>query len=164
MTDVVTPAFAPEFSAAFSKLGLDSTLLDNLTRLGYTEPTPVQREADRGNVASVLRADVSVALVPELVAACSVLVGSAVSLSLHAARAVPWAVAGGLALGLAIASRPTYIVCSAMFLVPALIRGSTAGWDRGRPRCRGRHSVVRARPPGRPSSSVHRDSAGVAQP
>jgi superfamily II DNA/RNA helicase len=41
MNDVVTPAFAP----AFSELGLDSTLLDNLTRLGYTEPTPVQREA-----------------------------------------------------------------------------------------------------------------------
>ena len=30
---------------AFSTLGLDSTLLDNLTRLGYAEPTPVQREA-----------------------------------------------------------------------------------------------------------------------
>jgi len=30
---------------SFSTLGLDSTLLDNLTRLGYTEPTPVQREA-----------------------------------------------------------------------------------------------------------------------
>ena len=29
----------------FSMLGLDSTLLDNLARLGYTEPTPVQREA-----------------------------------------------------------------------------------------------------------------------
>ncbi len=28
----------------FSTLGLDSTLLDNLVRLGYTEPTPVQRE------------------------------------------------------------------------------------------------------------------------
>ena len=41
MTDVVTPAFSP----AFSELGLDSTLLDNLARLGYTEPTPVQREA-----------------------------------------------------------------------------------------------------------------------
>ncbi len=41
MTDVVSPAFAP----AFSQLGLDSTLLDNLARLGYTEPTQVQREA-----------------------------------------------------------------------------------------------------------------------
>jgi len=30
---------------AFSTLGLDSTLLDNLSRLGYTEPTPVQRAA-----------------------------------------------------------------------------------------------------------------------
>jgi superfamily II DNA/RNA helicase len=30
---------------SFSTLGLDSTLLDNLSRLGYTEPTPVQREA-----------------------------------------------------------------------------------------------------------------------
>ena len=30
---------------AFSTLGLDSTLLDNLSRLGYAEPTPVQREA-----------------------------------------------------------------------------------------------------------------------
>ena len=30
---------------AFSTLGLDSTLLDNLTRLGYAEPTPVQLEA-----------------------------------------------------------------------------------------------------------------------
>ena len=29
----------------FSTLGLDSTLLDNLARLGYTEPTPVQRAA-----------------------------------------------------------------------------------------------------------------------
>jgi superfamily II DNA/RNA helicase len=28
----------------FSMLGLDSTLLDNLAHLGYTEPTPVQRE------------------------------------------------------------------------------------------------------------------------
>ena len=30
---------------SFSTLGLDSSLLDNLTRLGYTTPTPVQREA-----------------------------------------------------------------------------------------------------------------------
>ena len=30
---------------SFSTLGLDSSLLDNLTRLGYAEPTPVQREA-----------------------------------------------------------------------------------------------------------------------
>ena len=30
---------------SFSKLGLDSSLLDNLARLGYAEPTPVQREA-----------------------------------------------------------------------------------------------------------------------
>src|SRR3990167_6621082 len=29
----------------FSSLGLDSSLLSNLTRLGYAEPTPVQREA-----------------------------------------------------------------------------------------------------------------------
>ena len=29
----------------FSSLGLDSSLLDNLTRLGYAGPTPVQREA-----------------------------------------------------------------------------------------------------------------------
>ncbi|HYD57387.1 MAG TPA: DEAD/DEAH box helicase, partial [Burkholderiales bacterium] len=29
----------------FSSLGLDSSLLENLTRLGYAEPTPVQREA-----------------------------------------------------------------------------------------------------------------------
>src|SRR3954468_3900962 len=29
----------------FSSLGLDSSLLDNLARLGYTEPTPVQAEA-----------------------------------------------------------------------------------------------------------------------
>ncbi|HVJ12230.1 MAG TPA: DEAD/DEAH box helicase, partial [Burkholderiales bacterium] len=35
----VTPA------SSFSMLGLDSSLLSNLTRLGYTEPTPVQREA-----------------------------------------------------------------------------------------------------------------------
>src|SRR5688500_11261427 len=35
----VTPA------STFSVLGLDSTLLDNLVRLGYAEPTPVQREA-----------------------------------------------------------------------------------------------------------------------
>src|SRR5688572_10480883 len=30
---------------SFSTLGLDSSLLDNLTQLGYTEPTQVQREA-----------------------------------------------------------------------------------------------------------------------
>ena len=30
---------------SFSSLGLDSSLLDNLTRLGYAEPTQVQREA-----------------------------------------------------------------------------------------------------------------------
>jgi superfamily II DNA/RNA helicase len=30
---------------SFSSLGLDSPLLDNLARLGYAEPTPVQREA-----------------------------------------------------------------------------------------------------------------------
>ncbi len=30
---------------SFSTLGLDASLLDNLARLGYTEPTPVQREA-----------------------------------------------------------------------------------------------------------------------
>ena len=29
---------------SFSSLGLDSSLLQNLDRLGYTEPTPVQRE------------------------------------------------------------------------------------------------------------------------
>jgi superfamily II DNA/RNA helicase len=29
----------------FSTLGLDSTLLENVSRLGYAEPTPVQREA-----------------------------------------------------------------------------------------------------------------------
>src|SRR3972149_6891028 len=29
----------------FSTLGLDSSLLDNLARLGYAEPTPVQRAA-----------------------------------------------------------------------------------------------------------------------
>src|SRR4029077_18344444 len=30
---------------SFSTLGLDPSLLENLTRLGYAEPTPVQREA-----------------------------------------------------------------------------------------------------------------------
>ncbi|MGQ0652977.1 MAG: DEAD/DEAH box helicase [Betaproteobacteria bacterium] len=30
---------------SFSSLGLDPSLLDNLARLGYTEPTPVQKEA-----------------------------------------------------------------------------------------------------------------------
>src|SRR5438105_15963905 len=30
---------------SFSTLGLDSSLLDNLKRLGYNGPTPVQREA-----------------------------------------------------------------------------------------------------------------------
>jgi superfamily II DNA/RNA helicase len=30
---------------SFSSLGLDPSLLENLTRLGYTEPTPVQKEA-----------------------------------------------------------------------------------------------------------------------
>src|SRR3954453_6298223 len=30
---------------SFSTLGLDASLLENITRLGYTEPTPVQREA-----------------------------------------------------------------------------------------------------------------------
>jgi superfamily II DNA/RNA helicase len=32
-------------ASAFSLLGLDSSLLDNLASLGYTEPTPVQRAA-----------------------------------------------------------------------------------------------------------------------
>src|SRR6185295_12686349 len=35
----------PRNAMSFSSLGLDSSLLDNLTRLGYTTPTPVQREA-----------------------------------------------------------------------------------------------------------------------
>jgi superfamily II DNA/RNA helicase len=30
---------------SFSTLGLDPSLLENLTRLGYAEATPVQREA-----------------------------------------------------------------------------------------------------------------------
>lgn len=40
VSDVLTPA-----AAGFSALGLDSRLADPLTALGYTDPTPVQREA-----------------------------------------------------------------------------------------------------------------------
>jgi hypothetical protein len=42
--------------------------------------------------------------------------------ALHSPRAILWAAAGGLALGAAVASRPTYIVCSVMFAVPVLVR------------------------------------------
>ena len=42
--------------------------------------------------------------------------------ALHSPRAIVWAAAGGLALGAAVASRPTYIVCSVMFVVPVLMR------------------------------------------
>ncbi len=42
--------------------------------------------------------------------------------ALHSPRAVAWAAAGGLALGLAVGSRPTYLVASAMFAAPLLWR------------------------------------------
>ena len=40
--------------------------------------------------------------------------------AVHSRRATAWAAAGGLILGLAVASRPTYIVGSALFVIPLL--------------------------------------------
>ena len=47
--------------------------------------------------------------------------------ALHSARATAWAVSGGLALGLAVASRPTYIMCSVLFALPLLFRRQPEG-------------------------------------
>jgi hypothetical protein len=43
--------------------------------------------------------------------------------ALHSKRATAWAITGGLALGFAVASRPTYIMCSVVFALPLLLRG-----------------------------------------
>lgn len=40
--------------------------------------------------------------------------------AMHSPRAAAWSVAGGLTLGLAVASRPTYILCSVLFALPLL--------------------------------------------
>jgi hypothetical protein len=42
--------------------------------------------------------------------------------ALYSTRAAPWAIAGGLALGLAVASRPPYLLCSVLFALPLLAR------------------------------------------
>ncbi|MGH7943455.1 MAG: hypothetical protein ACREF9_00370, partial [Opitutaceae bacterium] len=42
--------------------------------------------------------------------------------ALHSTRSTAWAAAGGLALGLAVASRPPYIICSVLFALPLLFR------------------------------------------
>jgi hypothetical protein len=42
--------------------------------------------------------------------------------ALHSRRATAWAIGGGLALGLAVASRPSYIICSILFALPLLFR------------------------------------------
>lgn len=42
--------------------------------------------------------------------------------ALYSRRATAWAAAGGLALGLAIASRPTYLLCCALFALPLWLR------------------------------------------
>ena len=54
--------------------------------------------------------------------------------AVHSRRAFYWATAGGLALGLAVASRPTYILCSVLFALPLVFRrwqrhnGSSYDW------------------------------------
>ncbi len=49
--------------------------------------------------------------------------------ALHSSRTALWTLAGGLALGLAVGSRPTYIVCSAIFALPLLWRKNPHyGW------------------------------------
>lgn len=42
--------------------------------------------------------------------------------ALYSRRATTWAAAGGLALGLAVASRPTYLLCSVLFVLPLWFR------------------------------------------
>jgi len=42
--------------------------------------------------------------------------------AIHSSRPVRWTAVGGLALGLAIAARPTWIVCSPIFALPLLVR------------------------------------------
>jgi hypothetical protein len=42
--------------------------------------------------------------------------------ALHSRRPALWTLAGGLALGLAVASRPTYLLCSPIFALPLLLR------------------------------------------
>lgn len=51
--------------------------------------------------------------------------------ALHSPRAARWAIAGGLALGLAVAARPTYLVCSMMFAAPLLLRGRAVSRNAG---------------------------------
>jgi hypothetical protein len=42
--------------------------------------------------------------------------------ALHSPRPIRWTALGGLALGMAVASRPTYILCSVLYAVPLLLR------------------------------------------
>ncbi len=50
--------------------------------------------------------------------------------ALHSSsRATAWATLGGLMLGLAVASRPTYLLCSVLFALPLVLR---PGWIAGR--------------------------------
>lgn len=42
--------------------------------------------------------------------------------ALHSPRSAAWSVAGGLALGLAVASRPTYLLCAPLFALPLFWR------------------------------------------
>lgn len=53
--------------------------------------------------------------------------------ALHSPRAIRWAACGGVALGLAVASRPTYLVASVVFALPLLLRSrnrdAAGGYD-----------------------------------
>jgi hypothetical protein len=51
--------------------------------------------------------------------------------AIHSPRAATWTACGGLALGFAVASRPTWIVCSVLFALPLLMRPARA--DRPHP-------------------------------
>jgi hypothetical protein len=46
--------------------------------------------------------------------------------AVHSPRAITWGSLGGVMLGLAVASRPTYILCSAVFALPLLFNRWTA--------------------------------------
>ena len=54
--------------------------------------------------------------------------------ALHSPRAIRWAAGGGVALGLAVAARPTYLICSVLFALPVVFRSrgrardGTYGW------------------------------------
>ena len=48
--------------------------------------------------------------------------------ALHSPRATLWAALGGLALGTAVAARPTYLLCSVIFALPVVLRWKL--WER----------------------------------